>query len=539
MAGRARDLADVAVELRMHRLGDRVLVFLEEDRAHARDRRAPVGGAAVARVVGHLDLGGAHAVEQGVLHLLGQVLPRRVGVHAEVLAHRRHDLRVVVGVAEDAAEDAARHREGRVLDQRLGVHDTSRAQTVAVGAGTVGRVEGEITRLQIADGVAVDGAGQVEGVLQQLARHRLGVVAIGQQVETHLAVGQPGRLLHGLGDAAQRVLADDHTVHDDLDRVLVFLIELDLVRAQLAHLAVHAHAAEALLGQVLEELGVLALAAEHDRRQDVRAAPLARSEDLVGHLVGRLPLDHATALGTVRHAHAREEQAQVVVDLRDGTDRRARVAAGGLLVDGDRGAQAVDTVEVGLVHLAEELARVAREALDVAALALRVDRVEGQARLARTREPRDHDETVARDGDVDVAQVVLARAADDDGIRCHMSYLERSYAENSATGDGAVGPSRKRPFICESDSNKRPGHRLRHPGRVHPIVPICSMSRTGEVTIPRPLSPCHEGDKPRPLSRVTGSSTSRQRGRARGAWRLLRPPDLRISCPASLRAARA
>ena len=270
----------------------------------------------------------------------------------------------------------------------------------------------------------VDGAGEVKRVLEQLARHGFGVVAIGQQVEAHLAVGQAGRLLNGLGDAAQRVVADDHAVYHDLNRMLEFLIELDLVAAQLAHLAVHAHAAEALLGQVLEELGVLALAAEHDGGQDIGTAALSGGEHLVGDLVGRLALDHAPALGTVGHAHTREQKTQVIIDFRDRSDRRAGVAARGLLVDGDRGGQAVDAVEVRLVHLAQELTGVARETLDVAALALGVDGVEGQARLARAGQACDHDELVARDGDVDVAQVVLTRAADDDGIRCHMSYLE-------------------------------------------------------------------------------------------------------------------
>ena len=79
------------------------------------------------------------------------------------------------------------------------------------------------------------------------------------------------------------------------------------------------------------------------------------------------------------HANARIEQAQVIVDLGDGTDRGARVFGCGLLVDGDRWGQAVDRVEVGFVHLAEELTSVARKALNIAALALGVDGVEGQA----------------------------------------------------------------------------------------------------------------------------------------------------------------
>ncbi len=56
---------------------------------------------------------------------------------------------------------------------------------------------------------------------------------------------------------------------------------------------------------------------------------------------------------------------------------------------------------------------------DVAPLALGVDGVEGQRRLAGSREPGDHHELVARDLEVDVLEVVLARTSDDDSVTSH------------------------------------------------------------------------------------------------------------------------
>jgi hypothetical protein len=112
----------------------------------------------------------------------------------------------------------------------------------------------------------------------------------------------------------------------------------------------------------------------------------------------------------VRDADAGEQQTEVVVDLGDGAHRGARVAAGRLLVDGDGRRQALDEVDVGLVHLPEELAGVGRQRLDVAALALGVDGVEGQRGLARPGQPGEHDELVARQVERDVAQVVLTCA---------------------------------------------------------------------------------------------------------------------------------
>ena len=122
------------------------------------------------------------------------------------------------------------------------------------------------------------------------------------------------------------------------------------------------------------------------------------------------------SFGAVLHADAGVQQAEVVVDLGDRADGGAGVAAGRLLVDRDRRREAVDVVDVGLVHLPQELAGVGAQALHVAALALGVDRVEGEAALAGAGQTGEDDQPVARQLDVDVAQVVLAGAADDDAF---------------------------------------------------------------------------------------------------------------------------
>src|SRR5258708_4426822 len=55
----------------------------------------------------------------------------------------------------------------------------------------------------------------------------------------------------------------------------------------------------------------------------------------------------------------------------------ARGPRGGFLLDGDRGGEAFDDVDLRALHLVEELARVGREGFDVAALALGVNGVKG------------------------------------------------------------------------------------------------------------------------------------------------------------------
>ena len=133
---------------------------------------------------------------------------------------------------------------------------------------------------------------------------------------------------------------------------------------------------------------VLALPVADDRCVDGELRPLLEPEHLVDDRLDRLAGDRPPADRAMRPADTCVEQAQVVVDLRHRADRRARVPRGRLLVDRDRRREAVDRVDVRLLHHLQELPRVGGQRLDVAALALRVDRVEGEAGLARARRGR-------------------------------------------------------------------------------------------------------------------------------------------------------
>ena len=80
-----------------------------------------------------------------------------------------------------------------------------------------------------------------------------------------------------------------------------------------------------------------------------------------------------------------------------------------MLIAGERPA---DPLDLRLLQRGEELPGVAREALDVAPLALGVERVDGQRALARAAGPAADGHLVAGDVEVDPLEVVLPRAAD-------------------------------------------------------------------------------------------------------------------------------
>ena len=199
-------------------------------------------------------------------------------------------------------------------------------------------------------------------------------------------------------ESVSRCLArrlDGQAVDDHLDVVLLLLLELRRV-GQRVHHPVDAHAAVALGVELVEQVDELALTGPHHRRQHLEPEALVHGQHLVDDLLRGLSGDPLTAHRAVRGAGAGVQQTQVVVDLGDGADRRPRVAVGGLLVDRHRGRQALDEVDVRFVHLAEELPRVRRQRLDVAALTLGEDRVERQRRLARPGQPGEDDQGVAR-----------------------------------------------------------------------------------------------------------------------------------------------
>ncbi len=247
--------------------------------------------------------------------------------------------------------------------------------------------------------------------------HRLAV----DHVDADESFGERGRRLDRLREARADVGLHHEPVDDDLDRVLELLVELGDAVVEQNFLVVDLHAREALAHDLLEQILVLALAAAHDRRVHGEARALFEPQHLVDDRVDRLARDRLAADGTVRPSDARVEQAEVVVDLGDRPDRRARVARGRLLVDRDRRAQAVDVVDVRLLHHLEELARVGGERLDVAALPLGVDRVEGKARLPGPGEAGDADQAIPRQPDGDVLQVVLAGAMNNELVGSHLT----------------------------------------------------------------------------------------------------------------------
>ncbi|EHM55487.1 hypothetical protein HMPREF9080_00720 [Cardiobacterium valvarum F0432] len=318
-------------------------------------------------------------------------------------------LRVEVGgAAVPATHRAGGNGEVGVHDDTGGVDKAVHAEAVAFGAGAVRVVEGEEARFELAQGVAAHGTGVFggEGVRRTAVVH-------GNQLDD--AVSEAERGFQRFGEALRDTVAVDEAVNDDAN--IVFAPPVNGGQGvKVVGFAVDTRAHEALLADVLQQFAVFALPALHQRCDQHPAAFWREGEDAVHHLAYRLRVQLDAVFRAARNADAGEEQAQVVVDFGDGADGGARVVRGGFLLDGDGGREAFDVVNIGLVHDGEELARVGGKGFYVAPLSFGVDGVEGQRGFAAAGKAGNDDELVARQVDINVFQVVGARAAYGNGV---------------------------------------------------------------------------------------------------------------------------
>ncbi len=351
--------------------------------------------------------------------VLGQIVPRRVDVELVVLGERLDQLEIVLIAPIPAAHGAGGERQLRIDDDARRIEELRDAETIAAWASTHRRVEREQARLELGQRVIADRAREAR------RERRLGGFRIVEVREDRDTVAEAKRRLERFGEPLLDVFARPKAVDDGFDRVLLAQRQRRH-RVELVDLAVDARAHEALRAQLLEDLHMLALALAHDRREQHEACFGIEREHRVDHLADGLRFERNAVLGTARRADAREQQAQVIVDLGDRADGRARIVRRRLLLDRDRGRKALDVIDVGLLHHRQELPRVRRQRLDVAALPFGVDRVERERGFARTGEPGDHDQLVAREIEIDVLEIVRARTANADRVHRRQRWGDRA-----------------------------------------------------------------------------------------------------------------
>ena len=201
------------------------------------------------------------------------------------------------------------------------------------------------------------------------------------------SVGKTKRRLDRIGKARADIAPKHEAVDDDLNGMSRVLLKTDLL-GKIIERAVNARAHVAASLCLCKNLLLRSLLRAHDRGKHEKAASLGKRKDPLNDAVERQTLDRLAADRAVWDPDARVEQAQIIVDLGHGADRRARVLRGRLLVDRDRGGKSVDRVNVGLIQLTEEHSRISRERLDKSPMPLGVEGVKGERGLPRARQSR-------------------------------------------------------------------------------------------------------------------------------------------------------
>ncbi len=295
------------------------------------------------------------AVHDGVPHVFGQILPWRVQVESHFVPEALEHMPVVFAGALGHApglDGVLVQRLAGVGNHQFRIDLELVADAGAYRAGAIGRVEGEGARFDLVEFELVPVRARAL-FREWLAPVGVVLVQIHEVRDDH-ALGKPQRGLDGIGQALADAVLDHQTVHHHFDGVLLLLDEFDVI-GELPHLAVDQRAGVAVAAQQFEQVLELALPSADDGRQDLEPRAFRIFQQRVHHLLRRLGADQRAAFRAVRDAGAREQQAQVIVDLSDGADRRTRIAVRRLLVDGHGRAQAFDEVDVGFVHLPQKL----------------------------------------------------------------------------------------------------------------------------------------------------------------------------------------
>ena len=260
-------------------------------------------------------------------------------------------------------------REGAVGHHQMLVNADNPSKALAGGAGSQGGVEGEHLVVGFLKGDAVGlelraEAVEAGGAIATVEAEHAGSVAL-----VHRCLGRVSQsadaLLRGRGHHAVN--------HQEHHVALLVLILLDAHR-----LSVHLQSVESLLLVQLNLLAEGASFARHHGGEHRKSCSLLLFRHAVHDVLHRVLLHLLSAYWAEGMSHAGVEQAQVLVDFRRSAYRRAWVACSHLLLNGDSGRYALDEVTFRLAHASQELACIAAEALHVASLPLRIERIEGQ-----------------------------------------------------------------------------------------------------------------------------------------------------------------
>ena len=188
--------------------------------------------------------------------------------------------------------------------------------------------------------------------------------------------------------------------------MFLFAVENDVVlKAQ--DLTVNPCSEKTHTAKALKILAMFALPSFDHRCQDSHPGLVLGLHQAVDYLLRGLGVDPVAALIAVGYSYPCKEKTQIVVDLCYSSNRRTRIPADLLLLDGYCRREPLYGVHIGLIHLFQELSRVCRKGFHVSALPLRIQGVKSERGFSRSRDTCYDHEGIPGYLNADVFQVVF------------------------------------------------------------------------------------------------------------------------------------
>ncbi len=271
-------------------------------------------------------------------------------------------------------------------------------RTIAFGTRTFGRVNGEFLVIVQGEQCAV---AELKSIVNQLGRdafHRV-----------------PNCLSRSMGRGGTRPYRPAQHAHNNLHIMFAKAIQAKGL-AGVMNFPVGPDFSIAMFGGPLRNVGMKSFSVLHNwREQQQIAASLEFGIKMPGQFVAGLCFDWQMAIRTRLRSESCEEQADEMINLRDGRHRAFAAAARGALLDTDGRRNAGDEINVGPRHLLDELPGIDVHRIEKAPLAFVEQEIERQRAFARTAHASYDDEFVSRDFEREVFEIVFARAGDGNG----------------------------------------------------------------------------------------------------------------------------
>ncbi len=187
-----------------------------------------------------------------------------------------------------------------------------------------------------------------------------------------------------------------------------------LIRGQVG--AIDPQRLESLLRRPFREIGVEAFARYDQRREQRDTLPLVVTQQACGDGGSTLRFYCDVAIRAVLGSQLHVQESQEVIDLRQRCDGTLTSAATRTLLDGDRGRNAVNRINIRSGRWLYELTRVGVQGFEIAPLSLVEEDVECKRRFTGAGDTGDDREAITGDLNIDALEVVLSCVVDDDGV---------------------------------------------------------------------------------------------------------------------------